>query len=82
MTKSNLTLKLLQERTNHKQAILCMCRNDVESPISTLMGDYFVVIGHSERYGFHTADGQYFKYAIPVQVVELKELVLNENEQN
>lgn len=75
MSKSSLTLEMLKQRTNHRQAIVCMCRNDCDNAFSSIMGDYFVVIDHDNRYGFKTADGQFFKYAIPVQVVELTELV-------
>lgn len=76
MNKSNLTLKLLKERTNNRQAVVCMCTSVAEESVKGIMGNYFVVIDHTERYGFHTADGQYFKYAVPVQMIELKELVL------
>ncbi|WLF84802.1 hypothetical protein [Moraxella sp. ZY210820] len=78
MSKSQLTLELLKKRTNHKQAVVCMCRNDCESAFSSIMGDYFVVIDHTTRFGFKTADGQFFRYAVPVAVIELKELVLED----
>lgn len=74
MTKSALTLELLKQRTSNRQAVVCMCRNDCESAFSSIMGDYFVVIDYTTRFGFKTADGQFFKYAIPVQVVELTPL--------
>lgn len=77
LSKSELTKYLLNQRTHHRQAVVCAVGNDCERQLSCVMGNYAVIIEYSDRYGFKSADGKFFKYATPVQKIELFELKLN-----
>lgn len=77
LSKSQLTKHLLNQRTHHRQAVVCAVGNDGERYLNCVMGDYAVIIEYSDRYGFKSADGKFFKYATPVQKIELYELTLN-----
>lgn len=77
LSKSQLTKHLLNQRTHHRQAVVCAVGNGGERYLNCVMGDYAVIIEYSERYGFKSASGEYFKYATPVKVIELYELKLN-----
>lgn len=77
LSKSELTKYLLNQRTHHRQAVVCAVGNGNEREVICIMGDYAVIIEYSDKYGFKSADGEYFKYATPIQKIELYELKLN-----